>query len=309
MPWRSDDLLTSVRVGLVLPDADDRFTSANLLSMADEQTTRVLVPWVVAKRGENYWVTSADQTIVAGTSGYRIPTRALGQALRDVCLVDSLGHEISVPEIPLERVGEFQQSASAYWPHAVGFYTQGDKVELLPTPVSGSTWTTLRLKYRRRPSRLVLAASAFAITSIGTSPDRILGVVPSTWTTSNTFDSIEWNPGFDVLQADFSATTVNVGTSLVLASAPTGGVAASDYVALAGETPVVQLPAELHPILAALTRSDVLVALKELAAADYVRSQALRDLEAMKPLVRPRVDGEDRRTVNPNSPLRVGRAR
>ena len=305
MAWTSDQLIANVRVRARIPDGASVVSDAELLVIADEVIADTILP-LVRKVAQEYGVVQADQSIVADQDAYRIPTRAQVQGLRDVILVQAnSGVGYSLPQIPLEERETYQPAGSYYWRSGSAFCLQGDKVILLPTPTQSGF--TLRLRYYRRPSRLVLDAAAAQITDASNSPGFTVDAVPAAWSTDDLFDTIEGNPGFDWLATDSTATDAS-GTSMDFAATPSAEIANGDYFALAGETPIPQIPAELHSSLAL----GMTVRIHELMGRTQLhdRGQAkLEDqLEKLMVLLTPRVDGENVRII-PRGGLLRGRRR
>lgn len=308
MPWTTADLLTAVRRRAQLPasSADGLLTDTDLLALATEEIDTLLVPLVRAAR-EEYWVTRTDLAITAGTAEYRIPTRAQASALRDVTLVVD-GAETSLPHIELEERGRYTEGGSYWWDGAgVGFALQGDKVVVLPTPTKAAT---LRLYYARRLNRLVATSAAALVSSVAGTPTITFASVPATWSDSDTFDAIEGTPSFDWLGADLTASNVVTGASgTITFDSVSSELAAGDYVALAGETPVPQIPAELHPLLISATVARALEVVGDRAAFAAATQAVVRQSAQASQLLEPRVEGAARRVVNWHSPLRSRRRR
>ena len=306
MAWTADNLLTNVRLRARIPDGSSVASDAELLLLADELVADTFLP-LIRGAAEEYMVAQQDTTITSGTAAYRIPERAQVQGLRDVILVQaSSGDGVSMPRVPLEERAAYTSGPAPGWRAGVGFCVQGDKVILLPSPTQSGF--TLRMRYYQRPSRLVPAASAAKVTVISATPSFTVDAVPSTWTTSLKYDTIEGTPGFDWLGLDATATTAS-GTTMAFAATPSSEIAIGDYFALAGETPVPQIPAELHSTLVLALVARVHGMVGDAQAEDRALRQLAGRLEAAKTLLAPRVDGEEIRIINRTSPLRSGRWR
>ncbi len=301
MPYTADDLVTQVRRGGMIPDASTEITAEVILAFLDEESRSVIAPWRRRLAGTDYRIDTSDVPIVAGTASYRIPSRAEGGALRDVLYVDASGDAISLDRIPLHETDEYLAQRSPYWAGPYGFCVEGDFVRLLPTP---TTTGTLRLKYPRRPSRLVSHTDAMLITGIvglvysGAEPDLFSATTP--------LDIVQASPNFDLFARDVLPASVVSGASVTFATSPTTEAAAGDYLALAGETPVVQLPVELHPVLVALGVARALEADGDREGANAAYERGLVRLQGMEALFTPRVEAKPRKAVNRASMLRGG---
>lgn len=307
MAYTTDDAVEAVRVGAKLPDAHADLTSAVILGFGDEERASVIDPWRRKILGAEYDITSASQSLVSGTATYRIPSRAAGASLHSVSYVDGAGDEWPMNRIPLEDSGAFVHGAGYHWEAPYAYAIEGDFVRVLPTPAASSG--SLKLRYPKRPSRMVSIEDAMVITSISGSPSVYAGPKPSTIQTTTLVDIIQSAPNFAIFAADQTPSAVSANTSVTFATNPSTEAAAGDYVALAGETPVIQLPAELHPILIALMIGRALEAEGDRDGMAIAMDRAERRLARLEPLFRERVGNGRRYAVDATSTLRGGRYR
>jgi hypothetical protein len=179
---------------------------------------------------------------------------------------------------------------------ADAYVLEGNKLVLKSSTTSG----ILRMRYFIRPNRLVTTDSVGEITAINTTTHVVtVSVLPSTFITSVTYDLVKGKPGFDTLAMDQSVSAVGTNT-LTFSTLPTG-LAVGDFVCLAGESPVVQAPVELHPLtvqrtvvagLAGLGDAKVKVAAE---MAEQMKTMALS-------LLSPRIVNAPKVIVNRNGP-------
>jgi hypothetical protein len=250
--WDTAQLLSEIRDAAQAPSSSSTapgWTDADLLRRANQALFSSLVAEVMAAHGEHF-VTDYDTTMtVGGTSGYRIPTRAAFNKLRDVVRVDSDGKPHNLTELKLEELPGKDLDLPGTPTH---YYIQRNKVYPWPIP---ETAETLRLKVMRRPNRLV--ASSTAVVGIVSAVSFSIPVAvtltaskPSTFTAGVRVDFIQGRPPFDTFSDDVAINTAS-GTSVTFASgAVPSELAAGDYICLAGEAPVVQLPVEFFGPLA-----------------------------------------------------------
>lgn len=238
-------LLAAIKRQGMLPDTTGTLGSTDFLAIATEQIQSYMMELLLSVR-EEYNVTSSDVAVVSGTDTYPIPARAIGGKLSDVKFA-STGSTIYSP---LTRVDPhardtFRQNGDSSW----GYMFEGNNLVLLPSPTSAGT---LRLTYFLRPSALVLPAATATISSINAGRTVITtsATIPTTFLTSSTFDVVDNSPGFTTLVTDNAASGTVSGTTITLGTALPTTVSAGDYVCLAGESPVPQIPVELHSLLA-----------------------------------------------------------
>lgn len=277
----SDDLLTRVRARALVPETDGRLTDSDILAIADDVILSTLSRAIV-NADDGRWVkTRADAPITVGTAEYRIPDRALGAALYDVLIVDERGLELSSPYVDSSEAWRYSGASRGAGPAPYDHTIEGDLLRLLPTPSQHGH--TLRIKYRRRPSRLVTTAECARISGIAGTLVTTAATVPSGWSSSETLDIVQASPNADALGDDLAGSSI-AGTSITLASVP-AEARTGDYVCRAGETCVPQVPDVAIPALVALTAVEVMIALGDAEGAAALRDIAvLRVQEARKQL-------------------------
>lgn len=256
-----------------------RFTDAEILDLATDALTSLVVPLIASVR-EEFYVQSEDIAVVSGTASYNIPARAMGQVLREVKLIK--GTDI----VDLMRLDpEDITSTSSGEP--TGFYMQANKIVLYPT--SNSSSYTLRVTFFGRTGYLVATSAAAVITAI--SSQTVTCVPPTTWTTSNTFDLVGayWLRGYDIV-----ATTVNTTNIIFTTTLPTD-LAVGDYICLANQSCIPQCPPEAHQLLTQLTVVACLDAMGDKENAAIAQAKADTLALALKSVLQNRIQGAARR--------------
>jgi hypothetical protein len=311
--WLADDLLSSVRLRCRIPDGGAVASSAELCSIADEETLSIFVPYL-ASLNEEYGIATYDWPITSGVSAYRIPARASGTALRDVTLVESDGTGYSLPRISLEERDAYETGGSWLWKRGAAICLQ--RSEVILRPGTGMGGMTLRFRYQARPARLVLQSTVGQVTAIVAAAGGVVtqvevdeGTPPDDGTT---VDWVQATPGFDVLGMDLTweldaGVIYDIGPGVPETSAGPSAAAIGDYIAPAGTTPIVQLPELLHPVLGAAVGSRVFDLMREHTKADAARKEVSAKLADLRTSLTPRIKGEAQILVNRDSPLRVGR--
>jgi hypothetical protein len=294
--FTSDELVASIKVRARVPTSQGTFTEARIRKICDEEIAIGLVPKILAAR-ENYFLKSYTISLTSGTAEYRIPTRAIGVKLKAVQIEDTSGNLSPLNLIAYEDRGLYVNSN----PNLPVFYIQNSSVVLVPTPTTTAQYT-LHLPYFIRPSTLVAVSAAAQISSIDPNTNSVVvSSIPSTITTSTPVDVIKADGGFECIAIDESVTVS--GTTITFSALPTG-LAVGDYIALAGETPIPQIPGELHTLLslrATVTILESLGFVNEMKAAQAKLKEAE---ESANTLLTPRSDGNPKKLVNYNGPLR-----
>lgn len=304
--FTTDELINAVKDIITVPTSQGLFLPANFVRLMNLELHKKLVPAMKAAR-EDYFIRTSDSTLVAAQETYRIPTRAVGGALRDIQYLDSGGAPADFPRLEWEFLKSNPiMSGDRYF----GYIFKGHEVMMRPVPstVSGEK---IRFVYERRPNNLVLAAAAGLITAINTGT-RVVTVSnrPSTWTTATIFDVIAATPMFEPI-ADDQAITALSGNDLTFSSLPTG-LAVGQWVCEAGFSPVPQLPYEGALVLAELAAVKALGAIKDAPGLKEAKAQAKDDLDYFIRLITPRNPGTPQKIVNRSGILdysRMGRSR
>lgn len=276
-------LLASIERKSFSPSNQVTFSTADILSLADEVTKSELLPAILEAR-EEFFVFLKDYSITADLASYAIPARGIGMMLREVTKVNSNGDITNLVKVDPATLHNLSTSSAS--PEA--FYLQGNDIVLWPTP--STTQDTLRVRFFLRPGDLVETTAAAVVATIDTATNIItVTTIPSTWATGSIFDLSKKDGAHEYRSIDNTSTLIS-GTSITLPSLPTG-LAVGDYVSLSGESALVQLPSEFVPVLADLVAAEMLMNMNQPSGKD-LHVRALKRLETAQRLITPRVIGE-----------------
>jgi hypothetical protein len=285
-------LVASVKRRASVPTTQATISVQDFLDLANEELQSYVVPLLLEAKSE-YLVTETDYSIDGSSlpamlpmdlsggvvGSVRIPTRAIGGKLREVQFVDARGLFTSIPQITVDQLQVVD----------FGFYVKGNVGYIWSKgkPLSAN-WRTIRLSHYQRPSDLVYPAAAGVITGMaGTSVT--LASVPTGFTSSVYYDLVRAQPGFETLSVGKGATVA--GSTLTFASLPPD-LTIGDYVCLAGQSPVPQIPAELHPLLAQAITVKVLQAIGDDGGMQAAMGLLARLERDARNLIAQRIDGE-----------------
>jgi hypothetical protein len=292
--YTTDTFVSDVRTAAMLPTASSAtFNDTDILRLADREMQSKMVPVVMSVQ-EAYWDFDATAALLqndgAWSVGYRIPARAIGGKLREVSLLDAQGNEHQV-----SRLNSADVTA-----RVPGFMVKGNLVYFF-NPWGNWNDLTVQMTYSMRPGRLVLPENAAEIASINSATEISVNATPATFTGSAYYDIIRGLPGFECQDVERAAAVV--ADTMTFTELP-NGIEIGDFVALAGESPVLQIPVELHPLLVQRTVVKVLEAIGDREGMGAAQAKA-QELEAdARTVLSPRVDGEPKRVTNRNSPFR-----
>lgn len=290
-----DSLVALVKLQAVVPRTASLFSDANTTSLMNDAMRKRVIPQVKSVK-EEYWVTTTATQVSASVNLYPIPYRAVGNALRDIALMDNNQNllqlvryepeDIKFPLIPYN---------SPYF--RLGYYLQDFNIILFPPQVSNYTAYQVLMKWERRPSNLTLSTNCGQITDFDENASTItLSVVPTAWSTSTTIDIINNLPPFNSIADDVVITNIS-GLDLTV-SIPSAysltfwdAVANNYWASMSMTTPIPQIPYEAFPYLAALTKKQLLSGLGDANMLKECDDDIAEAKVLINSILTPRVEG------------------
>jgi hypothetical protein len=280
----SKSLINTIKRRASIPSSQETFSNNDFLEMATEEINIGLMDQLMLARGD-YLVQFEDKSLVPGVNNYSIPDRAVGNKLRDVCVIDNTGKVIyELSQITIEELSEFE---GPYVNHRSNtFYIQNNEVIITPQP--SITDYKIRMYFYIRPNKLVLnerAATVSTITDNGTTVELGFVSSPKHFTTSIQYDVVGAKSPNKIKSYNITPVSINLNTSTLVVnkadiSNESGFISVSvgDYVTQAEETIVPNIPTELHPIVA----QRVAIACLESMGDEQNKQSAERKLASME---------------------------
>lgn len=298
---KSSDLIRSIKRRAMIPTNQRTFTDADFLEMINEELNDGLLPHVLQVH-EEFYVTYEDQAIQSDVERYPIPYRATGNKLRDVAYVDQVGQHFELGQITVDEISDFQRLYTTTNKNV--FYIQNTDIVLPNNLYAGLGF--LRSYYYIRPNTLVLETETGQIQSI----DRVSGTivldnVPDSFTNLQEMDFIAQRSPSKIISFDKTPTSVNQVTKSIVfnPSDIPSDLIIGDYICLKEETPVPQLPVELHALLAQRVAVHCLEALGDTQGlANAQRKLQEMEVNTLK-LIDSRVDGAPQKINQRNGTL------
>lgn len=274
------DLIADIKNRAFMPATQSTFEDSDLLDIANGEMHTIIVPMILSTM-EHYLVTSEDKTVTASSRSFRINPRAIASGLSDVTFVDG-SVERSIPRI--------DDRAST----RTGFRITGNKITF-----TGSETGTARLYFNLRPGNMIETTSAAKITAFDTTARTVtVDSAPSGFIVGD-YD-IHWPSGFEYTGFDLAVSGVAANV-LTFSSDLPSDIAIDQWVSLAGYTPVVEIPLEIHPYLAQLVATQVLESIGDHDSMTASQNKLRTYQENALSMLNPRVDGEARRLVPPRN--------
>lgn len=295
-----DDLVTSIKRSISVPDNQARYTDADLIAFANEEIQMTILPEIMRLR-EDYLVYREDITIVANQAEYQIPRRAVGRGLRDLQIFDDTSgtEKRNLPLISLQDSHLYTQAGDP-----IGYRLENDKIVLMPAPSAAGG--KLEVAFLLSPSKVTPITQSYKITNINT----VSGVVTVASTIDATLPSTQI---FDFVSSREASVPIKLsvdpssfgGTTFTFAAADLpSDLAVNDYVTIEGESPFVSLPQEVHQVVSAAVTCRILEGLGDYEALRYADDRRNRAMRAMKESLAPRNLGEQRKIIDRNGLMR-----
>ncbi len=287
MAFDTTRLLAQIKLKGAIPEG--RFTDQEILDVAYDAMIYNVAPWAISNR-EEYYVYLATTSILSGQKAYPLPTRALGMALREVQLVNN------TTVFNLDRM-DLEEQANTLQGRPERFYVMNNEVILYPEP--NVSQYTLRTYYFFRPSKLVPVAEAGVITAIDTGTGIVTAAMPSTWSTSDTFDLVKSTGGFKTYSDGQDLTASAVSTSSITFSSLPSTLAVGDYVNLAEESCFPFIPAEAHGLLVHATAAELLESIGDRDGFKIAEARVGKIKNDLETLFSTRVQGAPKNLTDP----------
>lgn len=298
MTRTADELVASVKRCVTIPASQSLLQDVDILAMADEELASKCLPMIVAQRQEYLVYEQAPIDMVPGQERYDIPPRAAGRTIRELHIRDHTNFEWNLPLVNLEDANQWTRLGQP-----TGFYFNADDIVIVPMPESGTTWQLL-MWYEVRPSRLVPLNQAGLVTAINGNQVTI-AASPSTFVSGAKVDMLKGTSSgwFKALDRTIVDNTLNVLTFATAADVP-DTLIAGDYIALAEQSPVMQLPDEMFTYLRDLTAIRVLEAVSDYEGAAVIKERSAALRQELARLFAPRTQGENTKIIHRNGLLR-----
>lgn len=287
--YTTTGLIASTKRRAFLP-AGSGLTTSDILQILTEELRNYMTAFLKGIR-EEYIIAQLSVPVTSAT--VVMPSRAVGGALRTVQWLTTDNFRRQLSRVEPERAGYYLPINA----EPAGYMLQGNNLILLPGVTSG----TVVVSYQQRPGQLVLTDAAGLVTAINTGTGQVtVSQRPTSFTNTAVYDFVSATPNFVATVLDYNLAggaiswTGNVATISLAAAAI---LQVGDYLALAGETPIPQIPTEAHDLLAQAG------ALKVAQASGSSRLEAIAEgltniRKDTTMIMSPRVDGSARPIIN-----------
>lgn len=301
----TNGLLKSIKRRAMVPDNQNTFSDQDFIDLMNEEMMIGLVPSILQMK-EEYFIFKQITPLVTNKSNYPVPERALANKLREVCYKDSpdkfTGNEYEMTRVAIDDryTGISNGTGSSDFTGFRRFYMMGSDIIIHPS-VGPSPVGALAFYYYLRPNSLVKESLVASVTFINREAGTItLSSVPTGYALDSNYDFIKAKSPHNILDIDVTPIALNVSGKLMTLdpnSIPKD-LEVGDYVALAGQTCVPNIPTELHMVLAQRVAQRVLEALGDTEGLNNA-SNKIAEMEAkLSTMMGNRVEGAPRKVVN-----------
>lgn len=296
--YTTDSLIASIKRRITLPDAQNLYSSDDLIAFMGDELSSTLVPLIHSVQQE-YWVMRVDVPLVIGQEKYTLPIRGAANGLRLLTLVDPNGNEIEFPMLRPENTASTYNWLSPYSTSTLyGFYMEDDHIVVFPKQVVANPVMSIRFRYERQPSQLCSTTEAAHITQINGGGVVTVDAIPSDWLITQTFDLINGQPAFASKGDDLVVTNLDPITSQITFSALPSKVVVGDWIAQAGESPIPQLPYQTFPYLAQCVATKCLEGMGDMQPLQAAQQKLAIMKEDLLKLMQPRDMGNVQTVIN-----------
>ena len=307
----SSKLISSIKRRALIPTNQSAFTNDDFLQLANEEISLGILPSIL-RLHEDYLLYTEQINLVNNQTRYSIPSRSIGNKLREVSYKDTNGNIFEMTRIGVQDLPAYNGTYTSNLVKA--FYVENNEIVLVPN-ITGSVTGSLMMSYYLRPNALVEEDRSAKILSINTvTGTLIVDVMPESFSVSDSngqpvkYDLIKSQSPFITLKASIVPTTINHTTKEIVFS-PTNipsSLAVGDYINFEDECVVPQIPQDLHVVLAHRVATRCLEALGD-AQGLQIANQKLAEMELNTTnLIDNRVEDAPQKVVNRRSLLHQG---
>lgn len=305
-----DKLVESIRNRAMIPNDTSVYTDDNLLDIANEEIDVQLLDKLLSLHEEHLTV---SVEIAANNEGiFEIPYRAVGNKIRDIALIS--GKTIyEMTQVSVGELSDFTIDSEAYTNGFDKFYIEHNKIKLIHPSRS---YDKVRIYYHIRPNYLTTVNKAAVISSIVVDDvsDEVtynFTSTPSAFNASILYDFVGAKTPNKIKAYDIAPKEVNTSLNFVKFTksdiADVDDILVGDYLCVAEQSPVPNLPTEMHPVLAQLVAVHVLEAMGDTEGLANAEKRLQKMTRSVMQLVDDRVELAPRKIRPRNGTLAEGR--
>lgn len=288
-----DKLVESIRNRAMIPTDTSVYTDENLLEIANEEIDIQVLDKLLSIHEEHLTVHIEVPRNAEGV--YDIPYRAVGNKVRDVAMITAGKGIYEMTQVSIGALSDYTYDQDSSEQGLSKFYVEHNQIKLIQ-PNRG--YESIRFYYHIRPNYLTKVEKAATISSISEVGDNITFAftsMPKEFTTTLQYDIVGVRSPNKIKTYDLDPVEVNSGLRTITFTKASLGdsfkeIRIGDYVCKAEESPVPNMPTEMHPYLAQLAAVHVLEALGDTEGLSNAERKLMKMEKAILQLVDDRVE-------------------
>jgi hypothetical protein len=301
----TNGLLKSIKRRAMVPDNQNTFSDQDFIDFMNEEMMIGLVPSILQMK-EEYFMFKQIIPLVTDKSNYPVPERALANKIREICYRDTAsktnGNEYEMTQIAIDdRYSSISNgTGSSDFSGFRRFYMMGSDIVIHPG-IGPSPYGALSVYFYLRPNTIVKESLVASVVNINRNDNTVtISSLPSGYIASAKYDFIKAKSPHNNLDIDITPTALNIGSKVLSFSSDDlpKDLEVGDYVALAGQTCVPNVPTELHMVLAQRVAQRVLEALGDTEGLTNATNKIIEMESKLTSMMSNRVEGAPRKVVN-----------
>lgn len=298
-------LIESVRDRAMIPDDISVYDDETILNILNEEIDVGLLDTLLTLN-EEHLVTYVDVNNPIAPGRFIIPSRAIGNKLRDISIVvGERTYELS--RVDLGELSDYDYGNGLYSSSPDVFYIEGDEIVLVNPHYRGAS--TVRMYFYITPNNIVMEDTCAKINNI----DRINGVIqfenlPKELNTIKECDFVQNTTPNKILGTNIEVQSINLSTRsiTVLPESIPRRLSIGDWFCNVEESPYPNIPTEMHPLLAQRAAVHILEAMGDGENYGMAMSKLTRMEKSIQKLLDNRVEGAPRKIKNRYGTLNSG---
>lgn len=301
----SNSLVESIKRRASIPENQSTFSKTDFLEFANEELRLGLVPSIM-KLHEDYLLFEIDVPLQPNKNEYEIPSRAVGNKLRDAQIKIGENNYIELTRIGIgDRFSEYDARSET---NLRKYYIKNNKL-VFDTPIGpDASGDAVTMVFYIKPAKLVEEERVGIISGINRNTGEIVvSNVPENFSISNKYDFYKAESPHSVLSIDLTATGINVTSRTITfnASDIPDELKVGDHLAQAGECIIPQVPTELQVMLAQMVACRVLESIGDTQGLQNALIKLGQMEQAAGTIIDNRVDDSPQKLVNRHGLVRT----
>jgi hypothetical protein len=305
----TDKLVKSTKRRSMMPTDQVTFTKQDFLDILNEEMDIGIIPFLLSTH-EEYLVYTIDipfsdgEIIDTNKLAFQIPTRAIGNKLRGAQFigVGSTNLVYELTRVDIDDIHIFNNDLASFT-SSQAYYVQNDKLVILNNQEFASH---IRMYFYMRPSILVEEKYGAIVQSIDSTTGIVtVDKIPTNFSTAQQYDFTGAKIPNKILNYDSDVLSINsTSKTITFSASDISKLSVGDYITVANETIVPQIPVELHPLIAQRAAVHCLHAIGDVQNVQAAEVKMNKMETKVIDLIDNRVEDSPQKINNLHSPMR-----